>query len=73
MLSQNAVETEGDRLQFLEFTNIHGYLQAVFYIRECKMKFYLNKHATNCRLRRLQQDNEPYEVTEYVLAAWPPE
>ena len=64
---------EGDSIQFLEFTYKNEYLQAVFFIRECKMRFYLNKHATERRHARLVEDGLPHEVTDYVLSAWPPE
>lgn len=71
MLSQNFVEAEGDKLQFLEFTFVHGYLQAKFKIRACGTEFYLNRHATERRLYDLLEHKEPHEVTDYVLMAWP--
>ena len=73
MLSRNAVETEGDRLQFLEYTYKHGYLQAMFKIRSCGTEFYLNRHATERRLYDLLEHQEPHEITDYVLSAWPKE
>lgn len=65
--------TEGDTLQFLGFTTKHGYMQALFKIRSTEIEFYLNRHATERRLYDLIEHQEPHEITDYVLMAWPPE
>lgn len=66
--------TEGDSTQFLYFRHDNGKFFAVYRPRDTdEVMFVYSRKDAEARLERLKRLKRPYEVTEYVIMAWPRE